>query len=193
MALLKIIQPDNPILTKKAVRVSDFKSNKFQELIDDMVETMVAAPGIGLAAPQVGISQRLIVVRLANESEEDREEYGELAGVVHVVANPKIIKASREMVKGVEGCLSLPGLLGEVERHKTVIITGLDRHGNDFRIKADGWFARVFQHEMDHLDGVLFTDRTEKVWKPEENDTKRGSRREAPKDTLEGHSSDSLS
>lgn len=182
MALLKIIQPDNPILTKKAVRVTDFKSEKFQTLIDDMIETMIAAPGVGLAAPQVAVNQRLIVVRLAAETEEDREEYGELAGVVHVVANPKIIKASREMVKGVEGCLSLPGLLGEVDRHKTVIVTGQDRQGGDFRIKADGWLARIFQHEIDHLDGVLFTDRTEKVWKPDESDARRGSRREAPKD-----------
>ncbi len=180
MALLKIIHPDNPVLTKKAVRVTNFKSDKFQHLVDDMIETMIAAPGVGLAAPQVAVAQRLIVVRLANESDEDREEYGELAGVVHVVANPKIIKASREMVKGVEGCLSLPGLLGEVERHKTVIVTGQDRSGGDFRIKADGWLARIFQHEIDHLDGVLFTDRTEKVWKPEDNDNRRGSRREAP-------------
>lgn len=182
MALLKIIQPDNPVLLKKAVRVMDFKGVKFQILIDDMIETLIAAPGVGLAAPQVAVNQRLIVVRLPDEAQEDRDEYGELAGKVHVVANPKIIKASRDLVKGVEGCLSLPGLLGEVERHKTVIVTGQDRHGGDFRIKADGWFARIFQHEIDHLDGVLFTDRTEKVWKPEEKDTRRGPQRTAPQD-----------
>lgn len=170
MALLKIIQPDNPILLKKAIRVTSFQDKKFQQLIDDMIETLLDAPGVGLAAPQVAISTRLIVVRLPNETEEDRAEYGDNAGVVHVFANPKIIKASREMVKGVEGCLSLPGLLGDVERHKSVVVTGQDRHGKDIRIKADDWFARVFQHEIDHLDGVLFTDRTEKVWRPDDEE-----------------------
>lgn len=170
MALLKIIQPDNPILRKKAVRVTSFTDKKFQRLIDDMIETMLDAPGVGLAAPQVAVSQRLIVVRLPDDSEEDRQEYGELAGKVHVVANPKIIKASKEMVKGVEGCLSLPGLLGEVERHKSVVVTGQDRYGKAWRMKADNWLARIFQHEIDHLDGVLFTDRTDNVWRPEDKD-----------------------
>src|SRR5215207_4973917 len=108
MALLKIIQPDNPILTKKAVRVTDFKSEKFQRLVDDMIETMIAAPGVGLAAPQVAVSQRLIVVRLPDD-DESKEEYGDQAGVVYAVANPEIIKASKEMVEGVEACLSIPG------------------------------------------------------------------------------------
>lgn len=168
MSLLKIIQPDNPILLKKAIKVTTFNDKKFQQLIDDMIETLIKAPGVGLAAPQIAVSQRLIVVRLPNETEEDREEYGDNAGVVYVVANPKITKASRETVKGVEGCLSLPGLLGEVERYKSVVVTGQDREGKDFRIKADGWFARVFQHEIDHLDGILFTERTDKVWRPDE-------------------------
>lgn len=170
MALLNIIQPDNPVLRKKAIKVTDFKSPKFQQLIDDMIETMLDAPGVGLAAPQVAVSQRLIVVRLPDETEEDREDYGDLAGVVHVVANPKIIKKSRKMVEGVEGCLSLPGLLGNVERHESVVVTGQDRHGKDFRIKAKGWLARVFQHEIDHLDGVLFIDLTEEVWRPKPED-----------------------
>jgi peptide deformylase len=170
MPILNIIQPDNPVLRKKAPRVTTFTDKKFQQMIDDMVETMIAAPGVGLAAPQIAVSTRLIVVRLPNESDEDREEYGENAGKVHVVANPKIIKASKEKVKGVEGCLSLPGLLGEVERHKIVVVTGQDRKGEPLRIKAEGWFARVFQHEIDHLDGVLFTDRTDKVWKADEED-----------------------
>jgi peptide deformylase len=163
MALRKIIQPNNPTLRRKAIRVASFDS-RFQTLVDDMVETMLAAPGVGLAAPQVDISQRLIVVRLPANSEEDREEYGEQAGQLFVVANPKIIKASREVVEGVEGCLSLPGILGTVDRHEMVVVTGLDREGRDFRLKAHGWLARVFQHEIDHLDGVLFIDRTDDVW-----------------------------
>ncbi len=169
MALLEIIQPDNDILRKRAHKVTSF-DKKFQKLVDDMIETMLDAPGVGLAAPQVAISQRLIVVRLPDDSEEDREEYGDQAGKVYVVANPKIIKSSKEMVTGVEGCLSLPGLLGEVSRHESVVVTGQDRHGKDFRIKARGWLARVFQHEIDHLDGQLFIDIAESVWQPKDED-----------------------
>lgn len=165
MTVLKIIQPDNPILRKKAIKVTGFGDKKLQQLIDDMIETMIAAPGVGLAAPQVAQSLRLIVVRLPDDSEEDRAEYGEHAGVTYVVTNPKIIKASHEMVSGVEGCLSLPGLLGEVDRHEMIVVTGQDRHGKDFRIKAEGWLARVFQHEIDHLEGRLFIDITENIWR----------------------------
>jgi peptide deformylase len=163
MAVLKIIRQDNPILRKKAIRVNSFADRKFQQLIDDMVETMIAAPGVGLAAPQVAVSQRLIVVRLQDD-EESREEYGEEAGKLYVVVNPKIIKASKEMVEGAEACLSIPGYYGTVDRHESVIITGQDRHGNDQRIKAKGWLARVFQHEIDHLDGRLYIDIASEVW-----------------------------
>jgi peptide deformylase len=163
MAILPIIQPDNPILRKKALRVSSF-GPELQTLIDNMVETMIAAPGVGLAAPQVAVSQRLIVVRLPDD-EESRKEYGEEAGKLYVVANPKIIKTSKEMVEGVEGCLSIPGWLGSVMRYEQVVITGQDRNGKDIRIKAKDWLARVFQHEIDHLDGRLYIDIADEVWK----------------------------
>lgn len=169
MALLEIIQPDNPILRKKAHKVTTFDA-KLQSLVDSMVETMMDAPGVGLAAPQVAIPQRLIVVRLPDSSEEDQEEYGNEAGKLYVVTNPKIIKRSKEMAIGVEGCLSIPGILGEVERHEMVVITGQDRHGKSIRIKAKGWLARVFQHEIDHLDGRLFIDIAEKIWRMEEDE-----------------------
>jgi peptide deformylase len=170
MTVLKIIQPDNPILRKKAIKVTGFGDKKLQQLIDDMVETVIAAPGVGLAAPQIAQSLRLIIVRLPADTEEDRAEYGEHAGVTYAVCNPKIIKASHEMVAGIEGCLSLPGLLGEVDRHEMIVVTGQDRHGKDFRIKAEGWLARVFQHEIDHLDGRLFIDITDKIWRADEDD-----------------------
>jgi peptide deformylase len=163
MAIREIIQPDNPILRKKAVKVTSF-DQKFQALVDDMIETVIAAPGVGLAAPQVAVSQRLIIVRLPDD-EYSREEYGDQAGVTYVVANPKIIKASKTMVAGTEACLSIPGYYGEVDRHEEVVVTGQDREGKDFRIKAKDWLARVFQHEIDHLDGRLFTDIATEVWK----------------------------
>lgn len=170
MAVLEIIGPENPILRKRAHKVTSFNDKKFQKLVDDMIETMVDAKGIGLAAPQVAHSLRLIVIRLPGETEEDREEYGEGAGETYIVANPKIIKSSRGMVAGTEGCLSLPGLFGEVDRHESIVVTGQDRDGGKIRIKSKGWLARVFQHEIDHLDGRLFTDLTDNIWRPSEED-----------------------
>lgn len=163
MALRPIVQLDNPILRKRAIKVTSFDAD-FQKLVDDMVETMIDAPGVGLAAPQVNVSKRLIVVRLSDD-EDSREEYGDEAGKLYVLANPEIIKASKEKVEGVEACLSIPGWFGAVDRHEAVVITGLDRHGKPTRVKAKGWLARVFQHEIDHLDGQLYIDIANEVWK----------------------------
>ncbi len=168
MALLDIIQPNNPILRQQALRVSDF-GDDLQQLIDDMFQTMLDADGVGIAGPQVAQSLRIILVRLRDD-EESRELYGENAGQLYVVANPKIIKRSETMVTGVEGCLSLPGLLGDVDRHESIEVTGQDRHGNPLSLKLADWLARVFQHEIDHLDGRLFIDIATKVWRPEDDD-----------------------
>ncbi len=162
MAIREIIKPDNPTLRKKAHKVTDFGKD-FQTLVDDMVETMLDAPGVGLAAPQVAMTKRLIVVRLPDD-EESQQEYGTQAGVLYAVANPEIIKASKEMVEGVEACLSIPGYFGRVDRHESVVVKGLDRHGKPLRVKAKGWLARVFQHEIDHLDGRLYIDIASEVW-----------------------------
>ncbi len=170
MTQLDIIHPDNPILRKKAKRVTSF-DKKLQTLIDNMVETMIEAPGVGLAAPQVAISQRLAVIRLQDD-EKSKEEFGDLAGKLFVVVNPEIIKTSKETVEGVEGCLSIPGYLGTVDRFEKITIESLDRHGKPQRIKAEGWLARVFQHEIDHLDGRLYIDIAKEVWevRPEDED-----------------------
>jgi len=161
------------VLRKRAIKVSDF-GPKFQQLVDDMIETMLDAPGVGLAAPQIGVSQRVIVVRLPDD-EDSKEEYGEQAGVLHVVVNPEIAKESRNMVEGVEACLSIPGYFGEVDRHEGVTIKGQDRHGKDIRIKAKGWLARVFQHEIDHLNGKLFIDIANEVWRPKKEEQETSS------------------
>ncbi len=157
MTLRTIIQPDNPVLRRKARRVTSF-DRRFQRLVDDMLETMREANGIGLAAPQVGVSQRVFVVRLPDDSEEAREEFGADAGAQHVIVNPKLVRVSRVLEEGVEGCLSIPGFVGDVERAVAVTIKGQDRHGAALRIRADGWLARVFQHELDHLNGILYID-----------------------------------
>lgn len=164
MAVREIITPQNPLLRKKARKVAKFDDPKLQRLIDDMIETLLDAPGVGLAAPQVAESQRVIVVRLSDD-EDMREEYGADAGVLHIVINPELVRASRELVDGVEACLSIPGYYGSVERHAEVTVRGLDRTGKQVRLKARGWLARVFQHEIDHLDGILFIDRASEVWR----------------------------
>jgi peptide deformylase len=135
---------------------------KLQTLIDDMIETMRAAPGVGLAAPQVAVSERVIVVEYGDEEDES------VPPKLYVMVNPEITRASRETVLGTEGCLSVPSLVGDVERYTTVTVKGKNRHGQPMSVKAKGWLARIFQHEIDHINGVLFTDRAEKVWKPEQ-------------------------
>jgi peptide deformylase len=168
MAIRNIIQPDNPVLRKKAHRVTTF-DKKFQTLVDDMVETMLDAPGVGIAAPQVAVSQRLVVVQLPDD-EKSQEAYGDDAGKLYVLVNPEIIKASKEMVEGVEGCLSIPGYVGTVDRHEKITVTGQDRNGKPLRVKASGWLARVFQHELDHLDGKLYIDIAKEIWQPEDEE-----------------------
>ncbi len=163
MTLRKIVTLPEPVLRRKAHSVTKFDKD-LQVVIDDMVETMRDAPGVGLAAPQIGLSERLIVVEYY-EREED-EEVENAPKKVWTVINPEIIKASEETLVGVEGCLSIPNLVGEVERHATIQVKGLNRHGKPMKIKAEGWLARIFQHEIDHLNGVLFTDRATKVWQP---------------------------
>jgi len=160
MALLEITTIPDPILRRKAQPVTRI-NDETRELIDNMVETMRVAPGVGLAAPQVGVSQRVIVVEYTtNEEDEDSPKK------LFMVINPelKVLDDNSEM--GIEGCLSLPGLLGEVDRAIKVLVKGLNHQGNPIRIKADGWLARIFQHEIDHLDGIVFTDRASRIWKP---------------------------
>jgi peptide deformylase len=163
MALLEIITLPNPILRRKAHKVTDF-GKEFKTLVDDMIETMRDAPGVGLAAPQVAIPLRLIVVEYGDDDDEDAPKK------LFVVANPEIIEKSEEMAMGIEGCLSVPDLIGEVERHESITVKGLNRHGMPFKIKASGWLARIFQHEIDHVEGVVYTDLTDKIWKPTAED-----------------------
>jgi len=159
MALREIVTVPDPVLRRKAQKVRQFDAD-LQQLIEDMVETMRAAPGVGLAAPQVGVSQRVIVVEYGDDEDESRPPR------LYVVVNPEIVEASAETEMGVEGCLSIPGLVGEVERHQRIVVKGQNRRGQPIKLKLQGWVARIFQHEIDHLEGILFTDRAVRVWKP---------------------------
>ena len=171
MTLRAIVTLPDPILRRKARAVTTF-DKKLQTVIDDMIETMREAPGVGLAAPQVGISNRLIVVEYYQNAEAEELEDDTLKKV-WVMLNPEIVKTSEEKVMGVEGCLSVPNLVGEVERHEAVQVKGLNRRGQPMRVKAQGWLARIFQHEVDHLNGVVFTDRATRVWLPETEEEKK--------------------
>jgi len=159
MALKEIITVPHPTLLKKARNVSDFGAH-LQALIDDMVETMRAAPGVGLAAPQVNSPLRLIVIEFGDEEDETAPPK------LYTVINPEITRHSQETIVGTEGCLSVPNLVGDVERYETITVKGLNRHGQPLKIKAKGWLARIFQHEIDHLNGILFTDLATQVWEP---------------------------
>jgi peptide deformylase len=139
-----ILVVGNPVLRQKAKRVSQV-DRPVQKLIDDMIETMKAAPGVGLAAPQVGVPLRLAVI--------------DVDDVITVIVNPEIVKRFGE-VELDEGCLSVPGFWGRLNRAERVSVKALDRTGKELRIRdAEGLFAQALQHEIDHLDGHLYIDR----------------------------------
>jgi peptide deformylase len=149
----EIITDGHPTLRKVAKKVDpkDISDPLFQQLIDDMFETMYAAPGVGLAAPQVNVSKRLFVMDVHDDEHEPA-----------VVINPKVELAEEE-VELTEGCLSVPGYVGEITRFKRFAITGLDRDGNKIRLEGEGLFAQCLQHEIDHLNGVLYIDKAKNL------------------------------
>ncbi len=144
MAVREILSFDHPVLRQKAKKVARVDSS-IVRLLDDLAETMYAVPGAGLAANQIGVPLRVCVVK-----GDDNQHYG--------LVNPVLVKGEGSQI-GYEGCLSFPGWVGEVERYATVVVKALNRKGKEVRIKSSGFTARAFQHEIDHLDGILFTDR----------------------------------
>jgi peptide deformylase len=154
MAVLDILQIGNPILRRRGIKVTRFDKG-LARLAEDMIETMHQANGVGLAAPQVGVSTRLIVVEMP-----DNEDYPH-PGERWVICNPEAVKESRETEVGQEGCLSVAGYVGMVERPTAVTIRGQDLSGRKVRVKAEDFLARAFLHEIDHLNGVLYVDRAE--------------------------------
>ena len=195
MAIRNIITPADDRLRRAALKVTSFDKT-FQQLVDDLLLTMHAAPGVGLAAPQVGESLRLFVAHLEHEpaADKDEDENGDAVadaaattehagpspaaaqpaapgvGRVLVMVNPEITRFSEELEVGTEGCLSLPGFAGDVERPRTITIKYRDRHNQPHKLHTHGWMARVLQHEYDHLEGVLFIDRALDVWRIDTKD-----------------------
>ena len=153
MAVRNIVQIGDDVLRKKCRPVEQITPKTLQ-LLDDMAETMRAAQGVGLAAPQVGILRRIVVVEV---------EEGNLIELI----NPKIIAYAGEQV-GTEGCLSVPGKWGTVKRPMHVTVRALNRHGEEFEITGSEFLARAFCHELDHLDGVLFLERSHHILSDEE-------------------------
>lgn len=160
MAVRKIVTFPEEVLRQKAKPVEVFDED-LQVLIDDMIDTMRDAPGVGLAAPQIGVSKRVIVIEFGDEEDDT------IPKRLYVMVNPEITAQSGEMVSGIEGCLSVPGVVGEVDRAQVVTVRGQTQEGKPLKIRAQGWLARIFQHEIDHINGVLYPDRTENLWQPD--------------------------
>lgn len=166
MPVLKIVtlgDADSAVLRKPTERVRNF-GPALHQLLDNMVETMRDAPGVGLAAPQIGLDRRVTVV----EYPEDEDDPENTMRVFELI-NPEIIKAKGSEV-GQEGCLSLPGILADVDRATYVLVRAQDRYGKEYRVKAYDWLARIFQHEIDHLRGVLMTDHAEQIYRLKEDE-----------------------
>ncbi len=150
MSILKIVTYPDKFL-KQPTQSVDNIDGKLQQLIDDMSETMYAAPGVGLAAIQVGVDQSLLVFDIASQEDGDRK--------LQVLINPRIVEKEGEILSENEGCLSVPDFRADVKRAERVLVDGFDREGKPLRMEAEGFAAVVLQHEIDHLNGTLFIDR----------------------------------
>lgn len=156
MARLKVYEYPHPVLKQKALPVADV-TDELRHLMDDMLETMYESVGVGLAAPQVGQSIRVIVIDYEQDPDTDTK------GTPLYLVNPEFIWKSEEMICGEEGCLSVPGQRADVERHAVVQIRYLDYFGQEQELMAEDFLAVVIQHEMDHLDGILYIDRISRL------------------------------
>lgn len=152
MAYREVRKDGDPALRKKAIKVTKF-GKWLDRLLEDMEETMNLAKGVGLAAPQIGVSKRIVVIKFEDET--------------YKLINPEIIKKEGQTTE-IEGCLSVPGMLGTVQRSKSVVVEALDESKKKIEIDAEGMLAVVLQHEIDHLDGILYTDIATDVFNEDE-------------------------
>jgi peptide deformylase len=147
MAIRRILTADEPILRERTKRVSSFDAS-LHRLLDDMLETMRDAPGVGLAANQVGVPLQVAIIEVEDKITE--------------LVNPQVVKGGGEQIDW-EGCLSIPGYVAEVTRHEKVTVKARDRHGKEFRVRGTELFSRALQHEIDHLNGTLYIDHLESL------------------------------
>ena len=169
MAIREILTSEHPVLRQKAKKVKRV-DDATQKLINDMFDSMRDARGLGLAAPQIGVSVRVLVIEMpadddaadeTTEAQPRAKRQVKYSGEQYALINPEIVKLEGEQF-GEEGCLSIPGYIGMVRRAEKITVKGLNAKGKEIRVKGEGLLARALQHEIDHLDGVLFTDRLEK-------------------------------
>lgn len=165
--ILPIVQTGDPVLRAVAreLSIAEIKSESIQTLIENMRDTMRAAPGVGLAAPQIGESIQLVVIEDEADEEKTKMSATELATrerfpvPFHVLINPKLTLIGDEKIVFYEGCLSVAGFVSSTPRHRKVSVTALNEFGDAVSIEASGWYARIIQHEVDHLNGTLYIDR----------------------------------
>tara|TARA_E500000305_G_scaffold84709_1_gene70674 strand:+ start:332 stop:922 length:591 start_codon:yes stop_codon:yes gene_type:complete len=157
MTAQQIVRMGAPVLSRRADEIPDPAAEEIAVLAEDMAESMAAAGGVGLAAPQIGIPKRIIVFKVPGERATAAANDGPLE--LQVLINPVIEPLSGEMELGWEGCLSIPGLKGEVPRYRKIAYRGFDLQGEKVLRQAEGFHARVVQHEVDHLDGILYPER----------------------------------
>ena len=171
MALRNVIKDTDPLLRKRSRDITEI-TDRIRTLADDMWETMYESNGVGLAAPQVGVLRRLVVIDVTvNEEDIDEEDAAEPEAepkaepeiVKYLLINPEVVEASEETVTDKEGCLSVPGRVGTVVRPARVKVRAMDLDGNLFEIEGEGLLAKALQHEIDHLEGILYTDIAESV------------------------------
>jgi peptide deformylase len=155
MAIREVLRMGHPVLREKAKPVDKFGTPELRALLDDMKETMAAKSGAGLAAPQIGVSQRVVIFGV-----DHNPRYPDAEPVPFtVLVNPKLVMLTREVEEDWEGCLSVPGMRGVVPRYTRLRYSGFDIEGNPIEREAEGFHARVVQHECDHLDGILYPQR----------------------------------
>jgi len=169
MALRKVIVKGDPLLHRKSREVKEI-THRIRVLVEDMWDTMYEASGVGLAAPQVGVLRRVAVIDVTEPPEEEEGEDEENAEpapepeiIKYVLINPEIVEISEDKVTTKEGCLSVPGFVGTVERPARVKVRAMDLDGNSFEVEGEGMLAKAILHEIDHLEGILYTDIAESV------------------------------
>lgn len=175
MTIRKVLHSNDPRLRQKAKKVKQFIPG-LKELAEDMLETMRHHQGVGLAGPQIGVMQRIFVAEIPPSRGNGPEPHPQ-SGITYILINPELVKAAENLVEGREGCLSIPKWMGMVERPEWVEVKAQDLTGRKIKLKVDDLLARIFQHELDHLNGVLYIDHIkdpQKLWQETEDTVNSG-------------------